>query len=108
MIHPMIEAAGGLLWRETAGTTEIAVVHRKRYGEDWTLPKGKLKSGESSLEAALREVHEETGYRATIISFAGAISYETSHGAKRVLFWNMSAEGQPAQSLDSSEVIDVT
>ena len=32
----------------------------------WTFPKGKLKKGESSSQAALREVLEETGYRCRI------------------------------------------
>ncbi|MGB2603427.1 MAG: NUDIX domain-containing protein, partial [Candidatus Sulfotelmatobacter sp.] len=60
----VILAAGGVLSRQTpAGGDEVLVVHRKRYG-DWTLPKGKLKPGESFAAAALREVAEETGCRA--------------------------------------------
>jgi 8-oxo-dGTP pyrophosphatase MutT (NUDIX family) len=102
----MIEAAGGLLWKVTAGTTEIALVHRKRYGGDWTLPKGKLKPDETPLAAALREVREETGCETTVIDFAGVISYETTHGPKRVLFWNMAVESQSTESLDTSEVIE--
>ncbi|MDQ1434368.1 MAG: 8-oxo-dGTP diphosphatase, partial [Actinomycetota bacterium] len=38
------------------------VVHRPRY-DDWSLPKGKLVPGESSEDAARREVLEETGMR---------------------------------------------
>ncbi len=50
-----VEAAGGLVMR-TDGTFLVM----KRDGV-WDLPKGKLDNGESSEEAALREVSEETG-----------------------------------------------
>ena len=36
------------------------LVIRDRYGQ-WGLPKGHLEDGESSKQAALREVNEETG-----------------------------------------------
>ena len=95
----MIEAAGGLLWKKG----QIALVHRTRY-DDWALPKGKLEPGESPLEAALREVLEETGYRAKALSFAGAIAYETSKGPKRVRYWNMLPETDIRQPVDESEI----
>jgi 8-oxo-dGTP diphosphatase len=66
---PLIRAAGGVVWRpspdlggEPGGEPpiELAVVHRPRY-DDWCLPKGKLRSGETELDAAIREVLEETG-----------------------------------------------
>ena len=34
----------------------------------WTLPKGALVSGETSADAALREVREETGYRCELVA----------------------------------------
>jgi len=56
-----IEAAGGVVVRRTdAGAHEAVLVHRPQYG-DWTLPKGKLEPRESRLDAAVREVCEETG-----------------------------------------------
>lgn len=69
----MIEAAGGLVWRfEADGTSPlVALVHRSRY-DDWTLPKGKLISGETPLAAAIREVREETGYEVEVLGFAGS------------------------------------
>ena len=57
-----IEAAGGVVVRDG----QVALVHRPRY-DDWTLPKGKLDPGESFEEAAVREVHEETGVRARLV-----------------------------------------
>ena len=40
-------------------------MHRPRY-DDWSLPKGKLHSGELPLAAAVREVTEETGVRPVV------------------------------------------
>lgn len=100
-----IRAAGGLLWRKANSGYEIAVIYRERY-HDWSLPKGKLKEGETWLQAALREVGEETGYFAQAVSFAGAVSYETSRGPKVVCFWHMLPLGEPAPRLDD-EVAEV-
>jgi len=101
----LIRAAGGLLWRLTSVGQEIAIVHRRRY-DDWTLPKGKLEEGESWIDAALREVKEETGYDAKIIGFAGAIAYDTDKGSKIVRFWHMTACGSPSTQIDN-EVAEV-
>lgn len=55
-----VRAAGALVWRESDGRLEVALVHRPRY-KDWSWPKGKLEPGETSPEAAVREVAEELG-----------------------------------------------
>jgi 8-oxo-dGTP diphosphatase len=90
-----IHAAGGVLRRATTRGTEIVLIHRPRY-DDWSLPKGKLKVGEGWEAAALREVREETGYRATITSFAGPITYQVDGRPKIVLFWNMQVDSDTA------------
>src|ERR1700674_1290382 len=87
--NSVIQAAGGVLHRETSSGDEVLIVHRKRYG-DWTLPKGKLKPGESFTEAALREVEEETGCSVHLDEYLGAIGYSVGELAKVVLFWRMS------------------
>ena len=57
----IVQAAGAVLWRYSKGKEiEIAIIHRPRY-DDWSLPKGKLESGESHIGCAFREVLEETG-----------------------------------------------
>ncbi len=57
-----IVAAGAAVLRRRAGRTQVLLVHGAKYG-DWTLPKGKLDAAETSGEAAVREVEEETGVR---------------------------------------------
>ena len=102
----VIRAAGGLLWRRSGEVYRLAVVHRVRY-DDWSLPKGKLKRGEPWPEAALREVCEETGSRARLLAFAGALAYQTSRGPKVVRFWHMLAEGEMGVPKDPTEIADV-
>lgn len=70
----LIRAAGAVLWREAGDDTEVAVVHRPRY-DDWSLPKGKLDPGETIADAAVREIHEETGFRAVLGRHLGQIGY---------------------------------
>lgn len=47
----------------------------KKYNGDWVLPKGRVETGETIQEAALREVQEETGVRGEIIDYIGKINY---------------------------------
>jgi 8-oxo-dGTP pyrophosphatase MutT (NUDIX family) len=102
----MIQAAGGLVWRQRSGGRELALIHRRRY-QDWSLPKGKLKNGESWQQAALREVLEETGCEALLGDFAGQIDYEVRGTPKRVLFWHMQAVDEcqfyPNEEVDAVE-----
>lgn len=90
----IIEAAGGLVWRDSPSGKRVAVIRRSRYGGDYTLPKGKLKPGEDWQDAALREVFEETGCNVCLGSFAGVNSYTVQGKPKLVLFWNMTVTGE--------------
>ena len=69
----------------------IAVVQRAK-DELWVLPRGKLKSNESALAGARREVVEETGHRVRVREFLGAITYRARGRPKVVQFWRMQAE----------------
>jgi len=83
-----ILAAGGVLWSTGPGRRTLALVHRTKH-DDWALPKGKLKRGETFERAALREVREETGCDAKLGLYAGLVSYAVRGNPKVVLFWNM-------------------
>jgi 8-oxo-dGTP pyrophosphatase MutT (NUDIX family) len=50
----------------------------------WTLPKGGLAEGESSEEAALREVCEETGYRCEVVRELEVVTYWFQHEGRRI------------------------
>jgi 8-oxo-dGTP pyrophosphatase MutT (NUDIX family) len=113
-----IRAAGGVLWRRWEKpngdeTLEVAVVHRPRY-DDWTLPKGKLAPGETELEAALREVEEETGHRGRRGRSLGTVRYlQTSGGVVRpkvVRYWALEVDGghfTPHDEVDDMRWVDL-
>jgi phosphohistidine phosphatase SixA/8-oxo-dGTP pyrophosphatase MutT (NUDIX family) len=80
-------AAGGVLHRDgDDGSREFLLVHRPRY-DDWSLPKGKLNRREGFLEAALREVREETGIQANRPVEVGSVGYQTDAGNRKVVRW---------------------
>ena len=117
MARAPIQAAGGVVWRVGEGVhggqMEIAVIHRPRY-DDWSLPKGKLAPGESLIEGALREVHEETGHRVQPGRSLGEVRYlKNSSGAARekvVHYWAMRAVGgafSPSREVDEMEWLTV-
>lgn len=92
-----IFAAGAVLWRPdpTDRTRiEIALVHRPRY-DDWSFPKGKLDPGETAIVAAVREIEEETGFRARLGRHLGKITYPVPghRKLKRVDYWAARAVG---------------
>jgi 8-oxo-dGTP pyrophosphatase MutT (NUDIX family) len=107
----VIEAAGGLLWRDSESGKQIAIVHRIRY-DDWSFPKGWRENGETFLDAAIREVTEETNCKFELRAFAGATSYLVHGVPKIVLFWNMQLKGEcgfkPNSEVDRLEWVEVS
>jgi 8-oxo-dGTP diphosphatase len=90
---PDISAAGGVLVRSGEGGHRVAVIHRPKY-MDWSLPKGKLEPGEGWLEAALREVEEETGYRCEPSTELPPVSYLDRKGRRKLVrYWLMEPVG---------------
>ncbi|MBX7430689.1 NUDIX hydrolase [Mycobacterium sp. Y57] len=89
-----ILAAGAVLWRphEGAGDPEVAVIHRPRY-DDWSLPKGKVDAGETEPVTAVREIAEETGYRAHLGRRLATVSYPVDGFPKRVRYWSARCAG---------------
>lgn len=53
-----------------------ALLLLKKFNGAWVLPKGKIESGESQEEAAIREVYEESGVSAEIVSYVGKVHYD--------------------------------
>ena len=100
---PTIVAAGGVVLDDASDPVRILVVHRPAY-DDWSLPKGHVDAGEAPVDAAVREVAEETGVRAHVIGEAGMTEHPvtlTRSGAtldavKRVHWFTM----RPADGAD--------
>jgi 8-oxo-dGTP pyrophosphatase MutT (NUDIX family) len=71
-------SAGGLVYRQRAGVYSVVLAarrHPERGVLVWTIPKGHVEPGESSADAALREVREETGLLAAIDQPLGDLTY---------------------------------
>ena len=108
-----VRAAGGVLWRQADGRVEVAVVHRPRY-DDWSLPKGKLDAGELDVAAAVREVHEETGFRGVLGRSLGSSRYRVLERGrdvpKTVRWWALQAvDGafEPSDEVDALRWLSV-
>jgi 8-oxo-dGTP diphosphatase len=100
-------AGGAVVARaDPSGGREVVVVHRSRYG-DWTLPKGKVHSGESIPAAAVREVAEETGMMIRLATPLDTIHYDTTKGPKRVDYWvgETVDQGVPAAADEVDEIV---
>ena len=98
-------SAGGLVYR-VRGDAYAVVLAARRHPQSgalvWTIPKGHVEPGETTVAAALREVREETGLDATIEHPLGEITYwyvrnddagQPVRVFKRVQFFLMRATG---------------
>jgi 8-oxo-dGTP pyrophosphatase MutT (NUDIX family) len=66
---------------------QFVVLYRhshKPYGNTWGLPSGKVEPGEKNDEALIRELHEETGYRAqqSELELLGVFDFTSPTGTK--------------------------
>jgi 8-oxo-dGTP pyrophosphatase MutT (NUDIX family) len=81
---PILEfSAGGLVVDEN-GRVLLIRARDLRGRPVWTLPKGTLAPGETSMAAALREVQEETGYRCELVRELEPITYWFQRGGRRI------------------------
>jgi 8-oxo-dGTP pyrophosphatase MutT (NUDIX family) len=70
---------GGVVYRDTPDGPEVALIRPMRPDSSgppvWALPKGLKEEGEDDETAALREVREETGLLAEVVSTLEPITY---------------------------------
>jgi len=101
-----VRAAGGVVTRVGPEDLEILLVHRPRY-DDWSLPKGKAKRGESDEECALREVEEKTGLECQLGGEVAVSEYIDASGRpKRVRYFAMTPpEGVAAAARNEVDAV---
>lgn len=70
-----VVSAGVIIFFESDGQRQYLLLHY--VAGHWGFPKGKLEPKETLLDAALRELHEETGLQGTIIDgFKESFGYQ--------------------------------
>jgi 8-oxo-dGTP diphosphatase len=97
-------AAGGVIWRKNSkNEIEVVLVHRSRY-DDWSLPKGKLDSGETLIGCAYRELIEETDLSIKLGPYVGEVEYFVPDGLKKVSYWAATLIGDQKPFAANQEV----
>lgn len=79
-------SAGGVTIDVVDGRAYVAVIARRnRAGRlEWCLPKGHLEGEETAPEAAVREIYEETGIEARVLTHLATIDYWFAGDDRRV------------------------
>lgn len=72
---PIEERAGGIVFRKVDQNIEYLLVTSNSNKNRWIFPAGHIEKGEKPEEAALREVAEEAGVEAKIISNLDGFQY---------------------------------
>jgi ADP-ribose pyrophosphatase YjhB (NUDIX family) len=111
---PRVEetSAGGLVIDRGSVPLRAALIgrHDRRGRLIWSLPKGHVEAGETHEDAAVREVHEETGILGTVLAPLGVIDFWFMAADRRVHktvhHFLMAAHGGELSDADR-EVIEV-
>lgn len=90
------KSCGVLPYRMVSGQQEFLLVF-ETFSKCWSLPKGHVEAGETDVQTALRELHEETGLTAKLdASRSASIEYPISSFArKEVVFYLGEVVGIP-------------
>ena len=92
--RPIFEFSAGGLVVDVEGRVLLIRARDLRNRAVWTLPKGALAPGEQSVDAALREVREETGLRCDLGRPIGCTAYVDRRGRDKVAcYWVMEVRG---------------
>ena len=82
--RPVLQFSAGGLVVDEGGRILLIRARDLRNQPVWTLPKGALNPGESSADAAVREVREETGWRCEVVRELTAVTYWFQRRGQRI------------------------
>lgn len=99
-------SAGGVVFKRDGSEAQVVLISvRERTA--WTLPKGAIEKDEKREGTAIREVAEETGINARIVTSLGSIAYwfykrtENTKYHKRVYYYLMEYQSGDIGNHDS-------
>lgn len=97
--------AGGIVFREKNGSKEFLLVSAKNFSFIWVLPKGHIKRSETEAQAAIREVKEESGMKASIVTKIGnAQRLQWNFKKQIVAFYLMKFEAAHSQNEENRKI----
>jgi len=90
---------GGVVVRDVGGEAHYLLVRPRTADSEagWVLPKGHLEVGESTEEAAVREVREEVGIWARVRGEVGEVHFQVGGDEVRVVFHLMEPVEDPGE-----------
>jgi 8-oxo-dGTP pyrophosphatase MutT (NUDIX family) len=78
-------SAGGVIYQKREGEMWVTLIATKG-GRVWGLPKGLIEEGEEPLQAATREVREESGLQGESVADLGHVEYWYRDVKSKVLY----------------------
>ncbi|MFV1998265.1 MAG: NUDIX hydrolase [Acidiferrobacterales bacterium] len=106
--------AGGIVYRRENEEVLFLLVQAKGNPNEWVLPKGHIERNEGHGEAAIREVIEETGVRATILCPVGQLIFRINNNEQirtkiylmKYLFQGQALESRKIQWLPLDKALE--
>jgi len=103
-------SAGGLVIDES-GRVLLIRVRSMKDDVVWTFPKGRIDRGETSEDAAVREVREETGWRCEVVRALAPVTYWFQRGraaelvrVKKTVHWYLM---KPVEEVGAPDPVEV-
>lgn len=109
-MRELVEHPGGVCVAAVNDNGEFLIVEQFRYAfktELLEFPAGKLEPGEDPLEAAKRELIEETGYEADVMLSLGEVWPSVGYLTERIYLYYAPSTHFVGQKLDPQEFLNV-